>query len=118
MRCVGATLWLVASYGCSKPAAAPATAQTPEASATPRALVAAGATLLDVRTAEEFAQGHLEGAINIPVDELASRTAELGPHDQALVVYCASGRRSARASQTLRDAGFTAVHDLGAMSNW
>lgn len=119
MSCVGATLWIATSYGCAKPAD-PATApvETAKPSATPRELVAAGATLLDVRTPEEFAEGHLDGAINIPVDQLASRVAELGPHERAVVVYCRSGRRSASASQTLRDAGFTDVHDLGAMSNW
>ena len=77
----------------------------------------AGARLVDVRTAGEFSEGHLKGAVNIPVDELAKRMAEIGPKDAPVVVYCRSGKRSARAKQMLLDAGFKLVHDLGAMSN-
>lgn len=84
-----------------------------------RALVDRGATLLDVRTWPEWERGHLEGAMLIPVQELTSRLAEL-PRDRAVVVYCASGRRSARAAEMLRRAGYEA-HDLGGMpaaSTW
>ncbi len=81
-------------------------------------IVAAGARLLDVRTPEEFGAGHLRGAVNIPVAELRARLAEVGPRDRPVVVYCASGVRSSHAAQLLRAAGFTAVYDLGAMSNW
>ena len=80
--------------------------------------VANGAMLVDVRTPQEFAAGHIEGARNIPVQELPSRLAELGTHDQSIVVYCASGRRSARANELMQQAGYTKVYDLGAMSNW
>lgn len=83
-----------------------------------RDLVEEGARLLDVRSPEEFADGHLPGAIHIPVDELPSRLAELEPRHAAVVVYCRSGRRSARAAELLRTSGFDAVHDLGAMSDW
>ena len=81
-------------------------------------LAAAGALLLDVRTPAEFAQGHLPGALNIPVVELPDRLAELGGPDRDVVVYCRSGMRSARAATVLRRAGYRAVHDLGAMNNW
>jgi rhodanese-related sulfurtransferase len=81
-----------------------------------RALVASGATLLDVRSAGEWAGGHLEGARHVPVGELAGRITEL-PRDRPVVVYCASGFRSARAATMLAEAGFT-VHDLGAMDRW
>lgn len=81
-------------------------------------LVQGGARLVDVRTPEEFAAGHLDGAINVPVDELEQRLSELGSKDQALVLYCRSGSRSASATRALQKAGFTRVHDLGAMSNW
>ena len=82
------------------------------------ALVAGGAALVDVRTSEEFADGHIEGAMNIPVDELSKRLAEVGPKSRPVVVYCQSGGRSRAAAQTLRDAGFTQVRDLGAMKRW
>jgi rhodanese-related sulfurtransferase len=81
-----------------------------------QALVTQGAFLLDVRTAEEYAAGHIDGATNIPVEELPSRTSEL-PTDTVIVTYCRSGNRSAAAAQTLRQAGL-GVCDLGPMSAW
>lgn len=77
-----------------------------------------GALLLDVRTPEEYAEGHLPGALNIPVDQVAKRLDEVGPKDKPVVVYCRSGRRSGLAAVTLEKAGFQSVHDLGAMSAW
>lgn len=78
-----------------------------------------GAVLLDVRTPEEFAEGHVDGAINVPVQVLEAKLASLpAKKDQDVVVYCRSGVRSARASGILKTAGFMKVHDLGAMSNW
>jgi len=69
-------------------------------------------TLLDVRSPEEFAQGHREGARNIPVQELAQRLNEF---DRTLpvAVYCRSGRRSATAVGLLLASGFGRVTDLG-----
>ncbi len=81
-----------------------------------REKIAGGATLVDVRSSGEFASGHLEGALNIPVGELRSRLDEL-PAGAEVVVYCASGMRSASAAKRLRSAGFTA-HDLGSIRSW
>lgn len=81
------------------------------------ALDAPRALLLDVRTPEEHAEGHLKGALNIPVDDLAVRLTELEPKDRPVVVFCRSGFRSSRAAEILREAGFRDVHDLGGMSN-
>lgn len=78
---------------------------------------AAGALLLDVRTPAEYRAGHIEGAINIPVQQLSQRIAEL--HDrraQDIIVYCQSGARSSEATALLRRAGFSKVQDVGAMS--
>jgi rhodanese-related sulfurtransferase len=83
-----------------------------------RKLVAAGARLLDVRSPEEYAHGHLPGALNVPVQELDRRLAEVGPADRDLVVYCRSGHRSARATEILRQHGFSKVHNLGPMTAW
>jgi rhodanese-related sulfurtransferase len=83
-----------------------------------RSLVAAGARLLDVRTPGEHASGHIEGSLNVPVQELADRLAELGDKKRPIVVYCASGIRSASAASLLKRAGFAEVHDLGAMARW
>jgi len=79
------------------------------------ALVEEGALLLDVRTAAEFAAGHLDGALNIPVQALKARLAEV-PKDRAVVVYCKSGARSAHAARLLLDAGHPRLYDLGPMS--
>jgi phage shock protein E len=81
-------------------------------------LVAGGATLLDVRTESEFASGHLPGAINVPLHGLSERGASLAGAQKPIVVYCASGVRSAAAKRALRRAGANEVYDLGAMSRW
>jgi rhodanese-related sulfurtransferase len=83
-----------------------------------RKLVAAGARLVDVRSPGEYASGHLPGAVNIPVQELDRRLAEVGPRDTELILYCRSGARSARAASLLRAQGFTKVHNLGPMTAW
>lgn len=81
-------------------------------------LVKDGARLVDVRTPQEFSAGHIEGAVNIPLQELDTRMGELGNKDGQIVLYCRSGNRSAQAAQRLKGAGFSAVHNLGAMSRW
>lgn len=67
-----------------------------------------GVRVLDVRTPPEFAGGHAKGAVNIPVGELGVRLGELG-EPGPIVVYCASGMRSARAASLLRAAGFEPI---------
>lgn len=73
--------------------------------------------LIDVRTPEEFASGHIEGSINIPVESLSDRLNEL-PRDLPLVVYCRTGNRSATAARILVDAGYASVFDLGGIQSW
>ena len=77
-----------------------------------------GALMVDVRSPDEYAKGHIEGAKNIPVGELAARTAELGAKDTKVIVYCHSGIRATRAASILKDQGFTRVTNLGPMSAW
>jgi phage shock protein E len=76
--------------------------------------------VLDVRTPEEFAAGHLPGAINIPHTELASRVAELdGSRESDIVVYCRSGARSATALGVLEKSGFKRLFHLeGDYTRW
>jgi phage shock protein E len=83
-----------------------------------RQLVSDGALLLDVRTTDEFAAGHLEGAVNIPISELPRRLSELGAPERDIVVYCRSGTRSAQAAALLESNGFARVYDLGAYRRW
>jgi rhodanese-related sulfurtransferase len=65
--------------------------------------------LLDVRTALEFAAGHIPGAVNIPVDELRSRLGKL-PRDRQIAAYCQVGQRGYLATRILQQAGFRAVN--------
>jgi NADPH-dependent 2,4-dienoyl-CoA reductase/sulfur reductase-like enzyme/rhodanese-related sulfurtransferase len=68
--------------------------------------------LLDVRTPEEFAEGHIPGAVNVPVDELRSRMDEL-PRNRRIVAYCRVGQRGYLAMRMLRQAGFEASNLSG-----
>jgi rhodanese-related sulfurtransferase len=67
--------------------------------------------ILDVRTPTEFSNGHIEGAINIPVDTIQVRIKELNPRDKILI-YCDSGSRSVFASEILVDKGFTRIYNM------
>ncbi len=73
--------------------------------------------LVDVRTPEEFAGGHIAGAVNIPLQSLAQRMDEI-PQDEPAVLYCRSGNRSATAGKMLAQAGYTDVYDLGGIIAW
>ena len=83
-------------------------------------LVASGAVLVDVRTPEEYAARHIEGAINIPVDAIESRIAEVSKNDTSkpVVVYCHSGNRAGRAKKILTDHGYSQVTNLGGIDDW
>lgn len=75
--------------------------------------------IIDVRTVAEFSAGHVEGAINIPVDQigqLAPSIKGLKP-DSTILVYCRSGRRSAAATQILRQQGYKRVLDGGGLES-
>jgi hydroxyacylglutathione hydrolase len=74
--------------------------------------------LLDVRTTREYGEAHIEGAVNVPLSQLAGGIGEL-PTDRAIVVYCASGYRSAIASSLLRREGLPRVANLvGGLGAW
>lgn len=100
--------------GASRPAVAPGVVDGPTA----HQLVAGGIKVVDVRTPEEFAQGHVPGAINIPYDQMEKRHAEIGPPSTPVLLYCRTGRRSGIAAKTLRDAGFATIYDLQAYDRW
>jgi rhodanese-related sulfurtransferase len=76
--------------------------------------------ILDVRTPAEYAEGHIEGAINIPYTELEDRVSELGIQlGDEVVVYCRSGRRASIAETALSELGYTNLRDLeGHISKW
>ena len=74
--------------------------------------------LLDVRTKEEFAAGHIPGAVCIPVDTIGAGEELPFGVDVKLFVYCHSGSRSARAARKLVELGYTDVTDMGGIINW
>ena len=70
---------------------------------------------IDVRTAEEYNAGHLEGAINIPYDEIEQKIEAVSADKTAdIQLYCRSGRRSGIALETLRGLGYSKVTNAGA----
>ena len=77
-----------------------------------------GLVILDVRTVSEYESGHLDGAINIPVDELSGRLSELNQDDE-LLVYCRTGNRSTTAVGILRENGYDQIfHMDGGIVAW
>jgi rhodanese-related sulfurtransferase len=87
-----------------------------------RKLIASGAVVIDVRTAEEYAEDHLPQAVNIPVQEVSSRmneVATLVANDKArpIVVYCGAGPRAAKAKTQLDAAGYSEVVNGGGLDD-
>ena len=75
--------------------------------------------IIDARTEEEFAEGHIENAILIPEYEIADRAEkELPDKEQLILVYCRSGRRSKIASEELVKLGYTNVKEFGGIIDW
>lgn len=83
-----------------------------------REMLQCGGVLVDVRTPGEFAGEHIEGAVNVPVDEIGqSVSSDLSP-DRDIVFYCRSGLRAQRAVQLLRRQGYERLHSIGSMARW
>ncbi len=76
--------------------------------------------IIDVRTPQEYAAGHVPGAINMPHTSITSQLEKLQGHkNKTIVIYCKSGRRAGMAEQTLSDAGFKQLLHLdGDMDGW
>lgn len=78
-----------------------------------------GYIILDVRTLEEYDQGHIPGAILIPNTEIEARAEEeLTDKDQLILVYCRSGRRSKLAAEILVELGYTNIKEFGGILDW
>lgn len=78
--------------------------------------VAGGGQLLDVRTADEYNQAHIDGAVNLSLQDIQSRTIPSSAKDKPLYLYCRSGSRSSQAAKKLQAAGYQNVIDLGPMT--
>ena len=78
-----------------------------------------GYIILDVRTREEYDQGHIPGAIVIPHEEIAEKAEDvLTDKDQLILVYCRSGRRSKIAAEALVELGYTNIKEFGGIIDW
>ena len=78
-----------------------------------------GYIIIDVRTQEEYDQGHIPGAIMIPEYEIADRAEkELPDKNQLILVYCRSGRRSKNAASELEALGYTNIKEFGGIIDW
>lgn len=76
-------------------------------------------TILDVRTEEEYKEGHIEGAILIPDTEILESTEDVLPDKSiTILVYCRSGRRSESAAVNLSQLGYSNVYDMGGIIDW
>ena len=75
--------------------------------------------IVDVRTESEFAEKHIPGALNIPLDTISgSEVAQLPNKDQLIMLYCRSGNRSAQAAGIMVGMGYTNLVDFGGIKSW
>ena len=81
------------------------------------AAMAGGGAIVDVREPAEYREGHIPGAVNIPMGQLTSRLTELD-RQQPVYVVCASGNRSSAMTEVLTAAGFDAINVAGGTSAW
>lgn len=78
-----------------------------------------GYIILDVRTAQEYSEKHIPGAINIPNETIGSEDIpELPDKEQLILVYCRSGNRSKQASEKLVKLGYTNIVEFGGINDW
>ena len=77
---------------------------------------AAGAVLLDVRTPQEYREGHIPGSQNVPLQQLDKVEEVTENKDTVLYVYCHSGARSRQAVSLLKHMGYTNVHNIGGIA--
>lgn len=76
------------------------------------------ALIIDVRTPTEFSQGHIENAINIPLDSIQEIANKISDRTTPLYLYCASGARSSNACRFLESQGFEQVTNMGGIASW
>ena len=79
---------------------------------------AEGAVILDVRDANEFAAGHIPGALSLPVDRIQDIGSVVSSKDTPIYTYCLTGMRSGRAMTALRNAGYTNVKNIGGINRY
>lgn len=80
--------------------------------------VTKGAVLLDVRTAGEYAEGHIENSLNLPLQNIEQAVSVIKDKNTPLFVHCRSGGRSASATAALKKMGYTNVSDIGGIMSY
>ena len=78
----------------------------------------AGAVLVDVRTPEEYRDGHVPGSINVPLQQIEDIELEVAEENTPLYVYCRSGARSRQAAALLKEMGYEDVHNIGGILDY
>ena len=76
------------------------------------------AVLLDVRTVDEYRQGHIDGSLNIPLQNIQAVKNNIPDLDKPIYVHCLSGARSAQATSVLKSMGYTNVTDIGGINSY
>ena len=110
-------LMVLVCIGCLAGCAGKPDAGSSETAAAASSAVTPG-LLLDVRSVAEYEEGHVKGSVNVPVNQIETKIAQLAPEKTTtLRVHCASGARSARAATKLKSLGYTNVVDLGSYEN-
>ena len=78
-----------------------------------------GHIIVDVRRADEYASGHIPGAILIPNESIGTEQPDQLPDkDQIILIYCRSGNRSKQAAQKLANMGYTNIYEFGGINTW
>ena len=77
-----------------------------------------GAVLLDVRTPEEYAEGHIPGSVNVPLQSIDKVASALADKTKTVFVYCRSGARSSQAVAFMKQMGYTEVHNIGGILDY
>ncbi len=116
----GIVILLVALSGCTNPARQPEEAKQIDITVEQgKKMIDGGEVfILDVRTVEEYNDGHVNGSVLIPLADLEKRLNEI-PRDRKILVYCRTGHRSTQASEILVKNGFTQVYNMkGGITDW
>ena len=76
------------------------------------------AVIIDVRSSDEYAQGHIPGALNVPADNIEAMPDVIPNRETPIFTYCLRGSRSSRASRTLKAMGYTRVINMGGINKY
>ena len=118
-RIIPILMTLLLLFGCAKQSAENTYRQITMEEAVTMMKEETGYIILDVRTAQEYSEKHIPGAINIANESIGTEDIpELPDKDQLILVYCRSGNRSKQASEKLVKLGYTNIVEIGGINSW